>query len=246
MIISFSKKFIFLKNMKVGGSSVEFYLTQFCNKQDVITPLLKEEEKLKEKYGLLSTQNIKLKQFSFGLRNLYKLSFLKQKVIFDHASINQILKTTLKNKIKNFYVFTFIRNPYDWIVSYFWWNLCYEKKIKVSYVNNLSDKDLSKKFKLFLKQKGRDFFLKAEAIYKTKKIKVKVFQYEDFKNNIKIIKKKLNLKKEKIKIEEINFKRLKIKKKLKLDDEDRNLIIKYAENFFRDKKYSKELPQKFR
>ena len=40
-------------------------------------------------------------------------------------------------------------------------------------------------------------------------------QAEDFKNNIKIIKKKLNLKKEKIKIEEINFKRLKIKKKLK-------------------------------
>ena len=49
MIISFSKKFVFLKNMKVGGSSIEFYLTQFCNENDVITPLLKEEEKLKKK-----------------------------------------------------------------------------------------------------------------------------------------------------------------------------------------------------
>ena len=114
--------------MKVGGSSVEFYLTQFCNENDVITPLLKEEEKLKKKYGLLSSQNIKLKQSSFGIRSLRKMSFFKEKIIFDHASINQILKTNLKNKIKNFYIFTFVRNPYDWIVSYFWWHLCYEKK----------------------------------------------------------------------------------------------------------------------
>ncbi len=246
MIISFSKKFIFLKNMKVGGSSVEFYLTQFCNENDVITPLLKEEEKLKKKYGLLSSQNIKLKQSSFGIRSLRKMSFFKEKIIFDHASINQILKTNLKNKIKNFYIFTFVRNPYDWIVSYFWWHLCYEKKNKVSHLNKLNDKKISEKFKFFLNTKSKEFFSKAEEIYKTKKIKVNIMKYENFDKNISLIKKKLKLKKEKVKIRDINFKKLKIKKKIKIDNNDKNLILKNASRLFRENKYSKKLPLKFR
>lgn len=246
MIISFSKKFIFLKNMKVGGSSVEFYLSQFCNQDDIITPLLKDEEKLKKKYGLPSAQNIKLKQFSLGSRSLRKLSFFKEKIIFDHATIDQILKTNLKNKIKNFFIFSFIRNPFDWIVSYFWWHLSYEKKINVSKLNKISDKIISIKFKSFLKEKSSDFFIKAESIFKTKKANVRLFKYENFNSNIDFIKKKLNLKKEKIKINNINFKKLKIKKVIKIDNQDRELIIKNALKLFEKGKYSKRLPIKYK
>ena len=44
MIINHSKKFIFIKTPKTGGSSVEFYLSQYCKEKDTITPLLKDEE----------------------------------------------------------------------------------------------------------------------------------------------------------------------------------------------------------
>ena len=71
-------------------------------------------------------------------------------------------------------------------------------------------------------------------------------KYENFDKNISLIKKKLKLKKEKVKIRDINFKKLKIKKKIKIDNNDKNLILKNASRLFRENKYSKKLPLKFR
>ncbi len=49
MIISKKKNFIFLKTAKTAGSSIEFYLSQFCGINDTITSLLPNEERLKKK-----------------------------------------------------------------------------------------------------------------------------------------------------------------------------------------------------
>ena len=49
MIINHDKKFIFIKTPKTAGSSIEFYLSQYCKKEDTITSLLEKEEKQKKK-----------------------------------------------------------------------------------------------------------------------------------------------------------------------------------------------------
>ena len=49
MIISYSKKFGYLRTIKVASSSLEFYFAQFCDHKDIITPLHAKEEKQKKK-----------------------------------------------------------------------------------------------------------------------------------------------------------------------------------------------------
>ncbi len=49
MIISHSKKFIFLRTIKTASSSVEIFLSQFCRNDDILTELFEDEEVFKKK-----------------------------------------------------------------------------------------------------------------------------------------------------------------------------------------------------
>ena len=70
MIISHSKKFIFLRTIKTASSSIEIFLSQFCDKNDVLTELFKDEEKFKKKNNLIGTRNSNIKILSFKLKNI--------------------------------------------------------------------------------------------------------------------------------------------------------------------------------
>jgi len=65
------------------------------------------------------------------------------------------------------------------------------------------------------------------------------------KSNLVKIRKKLNLKDERINIYNLNLKSLKISKKIKLDQDDRNLILKSALYYFDNFNYSKKIPTKY-
>ncbi len=62
MIICHKKKFVYLRTVKTGSSSTEIYLSQFCSKKDVITPLFEDEEKFKIKNKLLNQKIFILKK----------------------------------------------------------------------------------------------------------------------------------------------------------------------------------------
>ena len=55
MIVSKKHKFVFLKTPKKRPDafkitcSLEFYLSQFCDKNDILTPLLPKEEKIRSR-----------------------------------------------------------------------------------------------------------------------------------------------------------------------------------------------------
>ena len=61
MILSYSKKFIYLRTIKVASSSLEFYFSQFCDTEDIITVdysklvpvLLKEIQDLRKRVATL-------------------------------------------------------------------------------------------------------------------------------------------------------------------------------------------------
>ena len=111
MIISPSKKFIFFKPMKTAGSSIEFALALSCSSTDLVTGGTASEQK--EGYV---TQN-----------NLY---YVKEKDEYfkrfhQHTppqSLELRLKSELFEKYTEYDWITMVRNPWDTLVSYYWWN----------------------------------------------------------------------------------------------------------------------------
>lgn len=246
MIISHNKKFVFLRTSKTASSSLEVYLSQFCSKEDTITPLglsaSEDEDEFKKKHGLPSAQNFILKKKSFGLKNFLNLNFYNDVNIHSHDTIKKVLKTKIGKNIKNYFFFTLVRNPFDWIVSDFWWYL---------YVNNtkidiLDEKTLLKIFKDYLNKESYSFFIRQRNIISNKNIKIRVLKYENFNENIKMIKEKLNFEDEKISIEKIRFKNLNIKKKIIIDKTDERKIINDAKFFFNNYYSDTNIPSKYR
>ena len=149
MILSKSKRFIFLKTSKTGGSSVEFFLSQFCNKDnDIITKLLKDEEELKKRFKFPLGKNIKYRFFSLSLKNLLKMKIIKERFFYDHMSLKELIKSKIIKDMKSYYIFCFVRNPFDWIVSYFWWYLFFHDGKIISKIKNF-DRQKKKFLKIF-------------------------------------------------------------------------------------------------
>ena len=244
MIISKKKKFIFLKTAKTAGSSIEFYLSQFCGNKDTITSLRPHEEKLKRKFNILKKQNYEYKKKKFALKNFKKLNFSKKIVINEHSSL-KILEDKIKMALNHYYTFAFVRNPYHWIVSYFWWYLYDEKVIPIKDLNKLTKKEINFLFRLFLKSKCLYFFTWMKDIISSNKYKVHIYKFENLEKNIQQLKSILSLNNEKIKFGEVRLKELslnlKTKNKLKFTKEDIKVIRKDAKFFFSEYNYSKQV-----
>jgi Sulfotransferase family len=57
MIISHSRKFIFIKTLKTAGTSLEIVLSRYCGPDDIVTPLIPEEEKQRAAAGGVGARN---------------------------------------------------------------------------------------------------------------------------------------------------------------------------------------------
>jgi len=102
MILSHRHKFVFFKQMKSAGSSIELALTPFCGPDDIMTGTpYKEEVDL----GYIERNN------KLGYRQLWH----------QHTPPAEFLKTNV-HTCRDYFKFVTIRNPFDAIVSYFWWS----------------------------------------------------------------------------------------------------------------------------
>ena len=57
MILSHSRKFIFIKTRKVSGTSMEISLSQVCGNDDILTPISYEDELIRLDLGGCLPQN---------------------------------------------------------------------------------------------------------------------------------------------------------------------------------------------
>ncbi|WP_333365934.1 sulfotransferase family 2 domain-containing protein [Microcoleus sp. N3A4] len=97
MIISYTHKFIFLKTRKTGSSSIQVALSLRCGDNDII----------------VGDENINGSNVD---RNIDK-AFSRN----DHVNLMQ-MKIAIPDKIWNsFFKFAFVRNPWDLVVSRYYW-----------------------------------------------------------------------------------------------------------------------------
>ncbi len=123
MIINHKYKFIFIKTRKTAGTSIEIALSQFCDKNDIITPIFEEDEKTRQELGFLSPQN-----YNVALQHYTKLDWLnliikaKRKQFRNHSSA-KFIRSCIPAEIWNSYFkFTFERDPFDKAISRYYWS----------------------------------------------------------------------------------------------------------------------------
>jgi len=103
MIVSHSKSFIFFKPMKVAGSSIEAYLLNFCGEDDILTGSDIEGER--ENFGYVDRNN----------------TDSRGSPIFHMHTPPCMLYTLTDIDKESFFKLSVVRNPWDTVVSYFWW-----------------------------------------------------------------------------------------------------------------------------
>jgi len=139
MIISHKNNFIFFKPMKVAGSSVEVSLSKHCDSGDVLTGTNHFDEITSQEYSYPTRNNIVKHRLKNEVAlaalsksgNIHKVTpdMIKSGVFVEvpeprfhmHALPHQVFKK-YERDVSGYRKITIVRNPWDMIVSFFWWS----------------------------------------------------------------------------------------------------------------------------
>ncbi len=134
MIISHKYKFIFFKTNKTAGTSIEIALSKFCGSDDVITPIPLEDEEIRRHLGYRGPQNHKASLEDYILRKKAKV-LLEEGNSFEfksHISAKRVKKHIKKQIWDSYYKFCFERNPWDRVISLYYWRCKSEPRPTIS------------------------------------------------------------------------------------------------------------------
>ncbi|HET6806885.1 MAG TPA: sulfotransferase family 2 domain-containing protein [Frateuria sp.] len=123
MIVSHKHKFIFLKTNKTAGTSIEIALSKFCGPEDIITPISPVDEETRHSLGYRGPQNHLAPWYDYGPRDLARLAIKgKRKLRFyNHMTGREVLEYVGRDVWDSYFKFCFERNPYDRLVSHYYW-----------------------------------------------------------------------------------------------------------------------------
>jgi hypothetical protein len=122
MIVSHKYKFIFIKTEKTAGTSIEIALSKFCGDNDIITPITPEDEYVRRKLSGRGAQNylIPIEKLTPEDRESFALRG-KPPGFFNHASAKFIKQYIGDDIWKSYFKFCFERNPWDKVISWYFW-----------------------------------------------------------------------------------------------------------------------------
>jgi len=121
MIACPENQFLFVKNKKVAGTSVEIWVSQLCGEEAIITEVGPEDEKIRRRLGYRGPQNqhIPLKRYAWTDWIRYILRGDVLPPLSNHDSV-QWLRRYYPDYCNHFFSFCFERNPWDKAISVYY------------------------------------------------------------------------------------------------------------------------------
>lgn len=123
MIISHKYKFIFLKTIKTAGTSIEIALSKFLGPNDIITPISPEDEKKRRDLGYRGAQHYLAPLKDYKLQDVTKLitKGRRKSRFYNHIAAKHIRENIEDEVWNDYFKFCFERNPWDRVVSFYYW-----------------------------------------------------------------------------------------------------------------------------
>lgn len=123
MIISHEHRFIFIKTRKTAGTSVEIALSRFCGPDDVITPIVfEEDERRRRELGYRGAQNYYVPlRFYSKTELLRRLWTRRRKEFINHVGVEFIRANVDKEIWDGYFKFCLERDPFDKAISRYYW-----------------------------------------------------------------------------------------------------------------------------
>jgi len=154
VIISHSNRFIFFKPIKVAGTSIEAALWSDCDKDvDLYTGAKLISEARDSKIDLLPRNNwsgekvlniadskkyLKKHGQNDLLKKLENQDKIKQlrivdPIFYEHTSPKMFSETEYSIPVDHYRTVSVVRNPFDMLVSYYWWSFNVEESISPAF-----------------------------------------------------------------------------------------------------------------
>ena len=125
MIVCHRHRFVFLKTVKTAGTSVEVFLRRFCGPQDIVTPITPIDEQTPVAAGLPPRNYARDRALELAYCEHVAAGRLdealalhrKGAVFFNHMSAAMLQHQLGAGLLKDYFVFTIERHPYDRAIS---------------------------------------------------------------------------------------------------------------------------------
>jgi len=183
MIVSHKHKFIFLKTSKTAGTSVEIALSKFCGPDDIITPVSSRDEKTRKELGYPGPQNHTSSLWGYLLVDIIKMIGKRRKKIrfYNHIPARKVKAYVGKEVWDSYYKFCIERNPWDRMVSFYYWRCQTETRPTIS-------EFISSKTPKILKKRGAGVYT-----IKKKIVVDKICKFENLVDDLEEVRKHLGI-----------------------------------------------------